>query len=100
MTTLNFYGASDDLFYAGPVGKEDEFYAPYSVMVAGDGGQMVVIADYTDKGVWSIAIAPVDEDIPLPDWPMRVQLHEGGYSTQLFIDAPGKVAIRQLAGEA
>lgn len=92
MTELTFYGASDDIFVAG----NDEFYAPYNVIVVSEGGQLVVSADYLSNGVWAIGIAPVDEDIPIPAWPARFDLAERGYSARLTLTVPGKATVRQL----
>ena len=39
------------------------------------------------------AVAPVAEDSLIPDWPVRVKLHERGYSTQLEIDVPDDVVV-------
>jgi len=99
MTKLVFYGSSDDLFYAGPVDDQDEFYSPFALIVVADGGQLVVQAHYAATGaaVWAISVAPVDEDIPIPDWPMRFTLAERGYSAQLEIEVPDKASIRPLA---
>lgn len=97
MQTAVFYGHSDDLIEVEGVKGADEFGAYQS----GDsryhgsfnlGGHMRIHAIY--DGCWSFAVAQVDEDIPLPDWPVRVmQSTDTPYSTRLEIDVPDNVKV-------
>jgi hypothetical protein len=91
-----FYGASDDLIEVKGVKGEDEFGA-YN----GDdlihgvfnlGGKMRIYAIY--DGCWMFAVGQVDEEIPLPDWPIRiVQSRKVPYSVELQIDVPDDVKV-------
>jgi hypothetical protein len=97
--TLKFYGASDDLFeIKGTSGAEpDEIGAydqPRTVKVANDHGGLFVTALYAPNNTaacWMIGISQLDEDMPLPDWPMRWSSE--GYSTVLEIDAPDSAVV-------
>lgn len=62
------------------------------------GGAMRIRALY--DGCWSFAVGQVDEDIPLPGWPVAVEQYESGYSTLLRIQTPEKVAIVQETTES
>lgn len=97
--TATFYGASDDLIEVEGVKGGDEFSAS-----AGDGlvqakfnlgGKMRVYAIY--DGCWMFAVGQVDEEIALPDWPVRTtQKLKGkkcGYTTLMEIDVPDDVKI-------
>ena len=45
------------------------------------------------SGCWCIGVTPIDEDIPLPSWPMRWSAT--GYTTVLEIDAPDDADLTQ-----
>jgi hypothetical protein len=97
MQTATFYGSSDDLIEIGGVKGADEFNiiedGPY-IATFNLGGKMRIHCLY--DGCWSFAVGQVDEEIPLPDWPVRVkQSGENGYSTQLEIDVPDDVKVFQ-----
>jgi hypothetical protein len=111
--TLSFYGSSDDLvevddscgklgeeYSAGHTHKEDG--APAGTggrfLVTGpDGGRLVVIVSYArHKATWDVAVAPVDEDVPLPAWPARFKLAERGYSVRLELELPDGPATCDL----
>lgn len=99
MKTLAFFGASDDLFeIEGTSGKEPDeigvYGRPVQIEVRGGGKGLVVVGLYCTNGCWSIGIAPLDEDVPLPDWPLRWTL--SGYSTRLEIDAPDTAKVREI----
>lgn len=97
MQTAVFYGASDDLIEVEGVKGGDEFgaYRSDGSRYHGSfnlGGLMRVHAIY--DGCWSFAVGQVDEDIPLPDWPVRVRWPGGrGYSTRLEVDVPDDVKV-------
>lgn len=55
------------------------------------GGRMRVRAIHAD-GCWSFVFGQVDEDIAIPEWPIRVAAGHG-YSARLEIDVPGDMAI-------
>lgn len=93
-TDVAFEGHSDDIFIAGG----EEYYAPFNLLVAGDGGRLVVTARYGEReGVWNIGLEPVDEDIPIPQWSPRFCLAENGYSIRMVLSIKGKPTITQIA---
>ena len=99
MPIVAFYGASDDLIEIEGVKGADEFavttaandkIAGEFILTGGD-GQIRIIAIY--DGVWSFAIAPVDEDVPIPYWPVAHHLHDNGYSVELTIDVAAPATV-------
>ena len=110
MRTIKIYGSSDDLFEIEGClpGEPDEFGIydkPGCVKIAfpGSGHGLLVFAQYAPlnvAGAWMVGISQVDEDRPLPGWPMRWSVHERGYSVQLEIDVPEGVVISRQGTEA
>ena len=112
---FQIYGASDDLVETNGISGCDEFGAyplnnepsgfAGSFVLAGPGGSMRILAFYAPFSVgpcWTFAPMQMDEDVPFPDWPLRI--HSGkparGYSTVLEIDVPvGTVLVREDRGE-
>lgn len=97
MQTAVFYGASDDLIEIEGVKGGNEFgifkVGPY-IAAFNLGGKMRIHSIY--DGCWSFAVGQVDEEIPLPDWPIRIKWPGGrGYSTRLEIDVPDDVKVFQ-----
>ncbi len=105
MPTIHFEGASDDLvevagpcFYNGKVWPEGEEWGAWAdhdlakkiVLVDEHNNvRMRVYALYTDVACWTFAPGMVEEDQPLPDWPIRIvsgSLH--GYGLALEVDVP------------
>lgn len=109
MKTLQFQGYSDDTF--GEYGVTNDDYdccangKPIVWMLddtASDDG-MLVVGQYSGRdwlddqpGCWLIGIQQLDEDVPLPAWPMRWSTAENGYSPSLEIDVPDSVAVKCL----
>lgn len=100
--TAVFYGSSDDLIEVEGVKGADEF----GVYVSDGryhgsfnlGGQMRIHAIY--DGCWSFAVGQVGEDIPLPDWPIRILAQPGTpYSMRLEIDVPKNAKVFQECGK-
>lgn len=106
MITLRFEGHSDDTF-----GEMSHFKDDYDNCASGDPitylvtapgirGGVLVIGQYARPGFdscWQIAVAsydPLHEDLPLPEWPMRIERGDRPYSPALVIDAPDDVRIR------
>ena len=93
-----FYGGSDDLIEVEGVKGAEEFnvYGDGPMMARFNlGGQMRIAALYIE-GCWSFAIGQVDESIPLPDWPVRIEQHQSvEYSTRLEIEVPNNVKVFQ-----
>lgn len=98
MKTLSMFGASDDLIEASGVFGAREFYATGTdgtyMGSFNLGGKMRIHALY--DGCWSFAVGQVDEEIPLPDWPIRIgRAPECAYSTLLEINVPDDVRLFQ-----
>ena len=105
-----FYGASDDLFeIRGSVGDEPDeigcFHVPVEVTITSvTEGELSVVGIYspTKSGCWCIGIMPVDEDIPIPSWPVSIALNEirpgQGYSTELAIIIPDDAKLEHKEG--
>lgn len=95
---IKIYGAGDDLIAVGGCKGANEFssYADGRLMWRGDliapnNGQMRIYGIY--DGCWHFSIGQVDEDVPLPSWPVQISQQErsGGRpsrSTLVEIDAP------------
>lgn len=102
--TLKFYGVSDDLFEVEGhrKGEPDEISPSQCVKVANDHGGLVVSAHYApgNAGCWAIGISQLDEDEPLPDWPMTFTTGKPsrGYSVVLNIEVPDSVEM-SIVGE-
>jgi hypothetical protein len=96
--TLTFYGASDDLFECDDsAGRDTEEIGAYNTVPAyevktPDGAGLQVIGVYASgdmkNAVWASGIAPLDEDVPIPAWPVRFALGRRGYSAALIIEVP------------
>lgn len=98
MMNLIFYGASDDLLeMEGDIQDEFEAYNGTTVKLTATDGEMLVTAHYGGHApVWSIGVAPADEDRPIPAWPMQYRLAENGYSTALIIQCPDDVTVEKI----
>lgn len=94
MTTIKIYGASDDLVEVEGCKGADEFnsYERGPLMWRGEllgptGNPMRIHAIF--EGCWSFAVGQCDEELPMPDWPIRITQHDDPrYSVLLEIDAP------------
>jgi hypothetical protein len=97
-TTVTIYGASDDLVEVeGAVSGCDEYNTEdASFVLIGDSGQARVRCWYGRKGVWGIAISPVDDGIPL--LPATIESADSGYSAQATITGVLSV-VREHASE-
>lgn len=97
MRTLKFSGASDDLFeIEGSRNHEPDEQAPGTVELKdADGNGLRIYAEYGVAGntCWMIGVAPMDEDIQIPDWPMSYRLAGRGYSAELTIEAPDSAVL-------
>lgn len=95
---LRFEGHSDDTF-----GEYDVFQNDYDCCGSGavvvykvigrEGDGLYVCGQYGGdspirNGCWMIGVKQLDEDVPLPDWPMRWGTSDNGYSPSLIISAP------------
>lgn len=104
MQTAVFYGSSDDLIEVSGVKGANEFYADNAndsriMGVFQLGGKMRVYAIY--DGCWSFAVGQVDDEIDLPDWPIRLHPSiENTYSMELAVDVPDDVKLFREPNEA
>lgn len=91
---LKFSGGSDDLIEISGVPGFDEVgwlgSGPWRADVTGpDGEQLRVYVALTDSGCWAVGVGQVDEDYPLPSWPVTIRQDPGcPYSALLEIEAP------------
>ncbi|WP_267411905.1 hypothetical protein [Pantoea sp. GM_Pan_4] len=90
MKELRFYGASDDLFECEGAIREEIgcFNDVGKYHLKSSEGEVLVIAQYLDSGLWSIGLSPVDEGVPVPEWPCKYSIYEHGYSTLLTMQVP------------
>lgn len=105
MITLRFEGHSDDTF--GEVAHFKDDYdncasgdpITYLVKLPAERGGVLVTGQYCRPGFdvcWQISVAsydPLHDDLPLPDWPMRIERGDRHYSPALVIEAPDGVTI-------
>ena len=98
MRVLKFYGASDDLFeIEGTRGEEPDERDEGTVEVKdseGNGLHVHCVYGVTGTACWMVGVAPIDEDIPIPDWPMKFTLGGRGYSAMLTLEAPDDAVVR------
>jgi hypothetical protein len=82
---VTIYGASDDLVEVeGVVSGCDEYNTEdASFVLVGDSGQARVRCWYGRKGVWGIAVSPVDDGIPM--LAVAIEGASSGYSAQATI---------------
>jgi len=95
MKELRFYGASDDLFECeGAIREEVGCYNDVGKYhIKSSEGEVLVVAQYLDSGLWSVGLSPVDEGVNVPDWPCKYSIYEHGYSTLLTIQGPDDAAL-------
>lgn len=96
---VTFYGSSDDNFECDGGKDADEIGSGCATFVIEAYGQqgLQVTGLYASEGhienaVWSVGIAPLDDDVPLPDWPMKFSAD--GYTTRLTITIPDDAVVR------
>lgn len=102
MPTLTVYGASDDLIEADGIDGADEYNAVDGgrLEVTGPNGQRFYIyAVNTPGAVWLVGVTQVDEDIPIPNWPMTLRQSKAcRYSSELVVDCPEGTKVQFLGG--
>lgn len=108
MQKLVFEGHSDDTF-----GEYESFHDDYDCCASGalivwqvealDGSGLNVVGQYGGRdwpgecpGCWLIGVQQMEEDTPLPDWPMRFETSDSGYSPRLIIEVPDEITLRCL----
>jgi hypothetical protein len=101
MSRITFYGASDDLVeVTGYI--YDEFGVGMSgvwegALVDSHGEGLRVSIVYTSEGTWSAGVAPLDEEVPLPLWPISFEMAETGYSTAISITVPDGTTLTEVS---
>lgn len=82
-SVVTLYGASDDLIEVeGTAPGCDEYNEEDAHFVlTGDKGAVRIRVWYTRRGVWAIAVAPVEEDAPM----LPVQITGSGYTAQAIV---------------
>ena len=112
MRTLKFWGTSDDLFEIdGTAGNEPDevgcFDRPAVAKIEAADGAVCVVALYAPANAaacWAIGLMPVDENVPIPPWPVTFTLagsrpgHE--YSAGLTITVPDGAVVSVVRQEA
>jgi len=109
MKTLVFEGYSDDTFGEYGVTNDDHdncangdpiVFAVHTGANPTVGEGMFVWGLYSPDGApqatggtWVIGIQQLNEDQPLPDWPMRWKTAESRYSPRLEIDVPDHITV-------
>lgn len=99
MSDVTIYGSSDDLIEIdGDVRGCDEYNGERaSFVLVGGEAQLHVRVEYTKGGVWEIAVAPVDEGVPM--LPVEICAAERGYSAQAIVKGVSSV-IREADSDA
>lgn len=84
--TVTIYGASDDLIEVdGHVTGCDEYPSEDDHFVLiGEAGKVRVRVWYTERGLWAIAAAPVDEDTPMLS--LALSAGEKNYTAQAVVE--------------
>lgn len=103
MKELYFFGISDDLFVyeqaENGIGAEIDCYDSPAIFKVLDttGNGLYVTGYYAPQGVnapvWTVGVAPLDEDVALPEWPLYFRLADNGYSPMLVIEATNDVTV-------
>lgn len=104
MPTLIFEGYSDDTFGEYNFFKNDYDNcgsgSPIVFQLSSGGESVNVYGQYNGKdwpdylpGCWVIGVQQIEEDFPIPPWPMRFESASSGYSPRLIIEAPERVTM-------
>lgn len=94
--TFGEYGVTNDDYDNSASGKPIEW-----LVQAPNGEALIVFGQYTpgNAGGWVVGVSTYDpnsDDVPLPEWPMRITSGERPYTPALHIDAPAGSTIRCL----
>lgn len=98
--TITFEGMSDDTFgwtgFGPGLGDDHDDCGALSVrsfQISHKSLALIVTGVYgAGAPTWSVGIAPVDDNEPLPPWPMKWRFE--GYSTILEIECPEDCEIK------
>ena len=110
MKTLKFAGASDDTFGDEETGTDHDNCANgkpmvFRVLSSSVAEGLFVWGQYSGRdwpasapGCWVVGVQQLEEDVPLPGWPIRFETAPNGYSPLLLIDAPDDVTVEYWNG--
>ncbi|TDN54951.1 hypothetical protein EC843_1011010 [Buttiauxella sp. JUb87] len=95
MKELRFYGASDDLFECEGAIREEIgcFNDAGKYHLKSSEGELLVVGQYLDTGLWSVGLSPVGEGAAVPPWPTSYSIYEHGYSTLLTLQVPDDTVL-------
>jgi len=108
MKLLKFEGYSDDTFACTGPGIDVDYATcasgkPVAMLVASPkhAGGIVVVGQFCPGHAdgWLIGVSnhdPRHDDVPIPEWPIRIERSEAGYSPCLIIEAPDDVTVKLL----
>ena len=111
MRTLAFFGHSDDTAcWTWLVDGEEEGgdshddSASHTVRAwrveAGPDRVDVVMSYAPGPGaVWSVGLAPADEDVPIPQWAQSPKFETRGYSVWMILEVPDLAEVRLVTPE-
>ena len=97
MKTLIFKGYSDDTFGEFGVTNEDVDNCgsgkPIQCVISAEGTQLVITGQYGlyKQGSWSVGVTPPDEELPTPDWAVRVRFED--YTAVVEVDVPDEFEL-------
>lgn len=97
MKTLKFRGYGDDTFGEYSItGTDVDNCAscnPIQCVIRAEDKSLVVTGQYDRfrNGCWDIGVSLFDEEIPAPDWNMRISFED--YSTVLEVDVPDDFSL-------
>jgi hypothetical protein len=100
---ISIYGASDDLVEIRGPGVEDELDAAngnalLTVASESTGEAMHVVVRLEKTGCWTASPLQMDEEQPLPTWPMRIrQCPECSYAAELVLTVPADTTVAEAA---
>lgn len=105
---VTFFGASDDLIEIAGCPGADEFYVNEKdegwFKLIHDDGQgsiegLIVTVQYRWLPTWTVGLTLLDEGIPLPPWPIRIDYGKEpspNYSPMLSVDAPEGTYLERI----
>jgi hypothetical protein len=103
---ISFAGGSDDIVTVTTPDGTEEYYTYERGPImwhadVTDGAIQVVRVYALYDGCWSFAAGQVNDDGPMPDWPISIrQDPETRYSALLEIDAPAGTKVRNIWPES
>ena len=101
LVTVRFSGYSDDTFGFSTSDRRVEDHddcakeTVRTVLIQHATGALAVTGVYGHSCLWSVGIAPIDDDDPLPEWPMTWRFE--GYTTVLELVVPADALIEFAA---